>query len=309
MGSGSWSPTDWDTYASTKAYASTATTTKDIYKSRGMDASLDPKGVEFRESCDSVDNPLSTPIIVGLDVTGSMHNVLDSMARKGLNTLATAIYDRKPVTNPHIMAMGIGDVEAHDKAPLQVTQFEADIRIADQLTKIWLEGCGGGNNHESYLLPWYFAAQHTKIDSFTKRNKKGYLFTIGDEQPQMILKASDVEIVLGYAPQSDLTAEDLLAKVSQHYEVFHLMVAEGNHMRRYRDRVISEWSGLLGQRALLLEDHTKLAEVIVSAIQVVEGESVDSIAASWDGSTGLVVRTAITGLMSAPDSTSGVVRL
>lgn len=61
--------------------------------------------------------------------------------------------------------------------------FEADIRIARQLEKLWLEKGGGGNCCESYTLPWYFAALHTAIDWFEKRGQKGYLFTVGDELP------------------------------------------------------------------------------------------------------------------------------
>jgi hypothetical protein len=308
MGSGSFTPADWDAYSTSRSYGSPTTTTKDIFVQNKLHPDLDPKGVKFRESCDSDDNPLSTGLIIGLDVTGSMHNVLDVMARNGLNTLCTEIYDRKPITNPHIMGMGIGDVEAGDKAPLQTTQFEADIRILDQLTKIWLEGGGGGNYHESYMLPWYFAAFHTKIDCFLKRKKKGYLFTIGDEEPQTLLRASHIEEVLGYRPQSDLTAEDLLAKVSQQYEVFHVMVAEGSNMRSYRDTIITKWRDLLSQRALILEDHTKLAEVIVSAIQVVEGTEKDKIVNSWDGTTGVVVMKAIEGLTTLNPSLEGVVR-
>lgn len=308
MGSGRWDDDAWKSYSTSKGYAAPTTKTEDIFVSSGLHADLDPKGVLIRESCDSIDNPLSTPVIVGLDVTGSMGMVLDAMARTGLNILCTEIYNRKPVTDPHIMAMGIGDVEMGDKAPLQVTQFEADIRIADQLTKIWLEQCGGGNNHESYLLPWYFAAFHTKTDSHLKRSKKGYLFTVGDEFPQTLLRANDIEKVLGYKPQGDLTAEDLLEKVSQMYEVFHLMVAEGNCMRRHKAEVIEAWTKLLGQHAILLEDHAKMGEVIVSTIQVIEGTDKDLVAKSWDGTTGLVVMKAIEGLVTTNSGTEGLVR-
>ena len=78
------------------------------------------------------------------------------------------------------MAMAIGDAEC-DRAPLQVTQFEADIRLADQLRELWIEGGGGGNRGESYHLPWAFAAMRTSTDCFERRGRKGYLFTIGDE--------------------------------------------------------------------------------------------------------------------------------
>ena len=41
----------------------------------------------------------------------------------------------------------------------------------------------------------YFAAMHTKIDSFIKRGKKGYLFTIGDEPVPGDLTKEQIEII------------------------------------------------------------------------------------------------------------------
>lgn len=295
MGGGRFTSADWGTYASTKV---TGKTRAEIFTSAGIDPSLDPKGVTVRESRDSVDNPESNAIIVGIDETGSMGSIAESMIRKGCATLVTEIYDRKPVSDPHVMFMGIGDVK-YDKAPLQVTQFEADIRIADQLTKIYLEGGGGGNSSESYTFPWFFAAMHTSIDCFEKRGKKGYLFTAGDEEVPAVLRADEIEKFLGYKPETDFTAADLLTLVSRQYEVYHLMVEEGNHYRSHGDRVRKSWGDLLGQRAIPLADHTKMSEVIVSIIQAVEGESKDAILKSWDGSTGLVVAKAINDLTPA----------
>lgn len=306
MGSGTWSAKDWDNY-STRHVASKATV-KDIYTARSIDNLLDPKGVKLRESCDSPDNPNSTPLIVGLDVTGSMGMLLDSMARVGLKTLAEEVYARRPIADPHIMFMGIGDVYCDD-APLQVTQFEADIRIGEQLTKLYLEQGGGGNNHESYTFPWYFAAMHTRIDCFEKRNKKGYLFTVGDEEPNPELLAEHVEKFLGYRPQRDYTAMELLDMVSRNYEVFHLIVEEGSHCRHSKDRVVREWSKLLGQRAILLSDHTKMGEVIVSTLQVIEGADKKDVISSWDGSTSLVVSRAVADLTATGKNSGGLVRL
>ena len=293
MGSGRWSSSDWSTYATT--HVDNAKTVDDIYTSRKMNKDLDPKGVEFRESCDSADNPNSTPVIVALDVTGSMSAVLDVMARTGLSTLAEEIYDRKPVTDPHIMMMGVGDVEC-DHAPLQITQFEADIRIAEQLAQIYLEKGGGGNDHESYILPWYFAAKHTKIDSFSKRGKKGILFTVGDECPTPYLTADAIEEFLGERPQFDqITAEQLLTMVSRQWEVFHLIVEETSFCRTNHDEVVGQWTNLLGQRAIKLSDHTKMGEVIISTLQVLAGEDVSKVIKSWDGKTSIVVRDAVSG--------------
>lgn len=303
MGGGSWTSSSWTSYASTKVAGKT---TKEIFSKTSLDIELDPKGVGVRESRDSDDNPESTALIMGVDVTGSMGMLSEAMIRTGCNTLATEIYDRKPVTNPHIMFMGIGDVK-FDRAPLQVTQFEADIRIAEQLEKMYLEGGGGGNNSESYTLPWYFAAFHTAIDCFEKRGKKGYLFTAGDEEVPPVLKADEVERVLGYKPEKDFTAEELFTMVSRNYHVYHLMVEQGSHMRSRPDEVVASWTKLIGQRAIRLSDHTKMAEVIVSIIQAVEGESVDTIVKSWDGSTGLVVSKAIKDLTANGSAAGDVV--
>jgi hypothetical protein len=301
MGTGRFTDADWDRYTSAHTRGKSRSA---VFSSTSLDPSLNPHGISIRESRDSADNPNSHAIIVDVDVTGSMGFLADVMVRQGCHTLATEIYARKPVPDPHIMFMANGDVE-YDRAPLQVTQFEADIRIAEQLRKIWLEGGGGGNNYESYLFPWYFAAMHTSIDCFEKRGKKGYLFTAGDEEPQLALRASEIRDVLGTTPQGDLTAQDLLTIVSRHYHVFHLMVEEGSHFRSAGDRVVRKWTDLLGQRAIRLADHTKMAEVIVSTIQVNEGADRDEVVASWNGDTSLAVKTAISALAVSGDAAAG----
>src|SRR5687767_31569 len=139
MGSGSFDPGAYRAYTKTTSGKST----DEIYSSRSIHANLNPKGVKVRESRDSADNPQSTPIIVAIDVTGSMGIIADVLAREGLGTLFKEILDRKPITDPHLMFMAVGDANC-DSAPLQVSQFEADNRIVEQLTQIFLEHGGGG---------------------------------------------------------------------------------------------------------------------------------------------------------------------
>ena len=303
MGSSSWSPKDWASYSTATASKSTA----DIFNRKGIDGDLNPKGITVRESRDSSAHPQSHAIIVALDVTGSMGMLAETLVRKGVGTLVEEIIARKPVTDPHLMIMGVGDAE-YDDAPLQVTQFQTDILIAKQLENIYIEHGGGGNNHESYTLPWYFAAEHTVIDCYEKRKRRGYLFTVGDEELPSKLKAAHVLEFLGDGQRDDMDTRDLLALVSQRYEVFHLVVTEGSYARSHLDRVMSSWTAVLGQRVLPLRDHTKLAEVIVSAIEVNEGRAVDAVAKSWDGDTSVVVRDALTSLTPRATPTTGVMR-
>lgn len=291
MGSARWDPTHWRSYSAGTAGKSRA----HIFRSRTMAPEFDPARITLRESRDSTPNPDSTAIIAALDVTGSMGMLAETLARQGLGTLFSEVLDRKPVPDPHVMAMAVGDA-VYDQAPLQVSQFEADIRIAEQLSRLYLEGGGGGNRCESYNLPWYFAAMKTSIDCFEKRGMKGYLFTIGDEEPPEVLRAAHIRDVLGDAAQGDLSSADVLAMAERLYHVFHVVVEEGHYASHCLDEVMSKWTDLLGQRVLRLSDHSKLAEVIVSAIQVNEGADADSVSHSWSGATSLVVSNAIGGL-------------
>ena len=306
MGSGKF-----DSFSSTHAYAAfTASTvgkgTDEVYASRAMHDSLNPKRVRVRESRDSVDNPQSTPIIVGLDVTGSMGILADNIARTGLGVLFNSILERKPITDPHLMFMGIGDANC-DRAPLQVSQFEADARIIEQLASLYLEHGGGGNNFESYNLPWYFAAFHTEHDSIEKRGKRGYLFTVGDEQAPEPLTKEQIKHFIGDDVEANLTTKDLLELAQRKYDVFHVVIKEGSHARAFLPAVERTWRELLGQHVILLDDHSKLAETIVSAIEVTEGREAAESAARW-GAGGAIVHEAIkslpkgkpTGLLEAP---------
>lgn len=299
MGSGHWSPDAWTATATANASKSTDrifTTSHAKVAASGISPKLSPLNVAMRESRDSPDNPTSNAIVVALDVTGSMGMIADTLAREGLGVLFSEILDRKPVTDPHLMFMAVGDA-FHDNWPFQVSQFEADNRIVEQLQDIYLEKGGGGNSFESYNLPWYFAAMHTSIDCFEKRGKKGYLFTIGDEEAPKDLTVAQLKTIFGDDAQT-LTNRELLASVEKMYHVFHIVVEQGNHCRYALEQVLSSWRDLIGQRVIRLSDYTKLSEVIVSAIQLVEGEEADRISASWKKpGTSVVVAHALDGLL------------
>jgi hypothetical protein len=124
MGYSTWSDSDYTAYAANTSYRTLSRA--EVFKSRGMVDSLDPAKFVIRESRDSAQNPKSTPVIFGLDVTGSMGAYCEAIAKTQLPDLMTDIHNRKVVTDPHIMFMGIGDVDAYDRAPVQVSQFKCD---------------------------------------------------------------------------------------------------------------------------------------------------------------------------------------
>lgn len=305
MGNGRWDAGDWAGYA--KAHVSGKSAAA-VFTSRGMKDAYDPAKIGFRESRDSADNPLSTPIILASDVTGSMGMVAHNLMRDGLNTIATEIYDRKPITDPHIMVMAVGDAYM-DSAPIQMTQFEADIRLADQVRELYVEGGGGGNGGETYTMAWLAAALKVRADAFEKRKRKGYLFTIGDEPMVDIIRKDQITRFLGVEASGDVPASEALRMASRDWEVFHIVLANEGHCRYQLDEVLRNWRAVLPERTIRLEDVSKLAETVVSLVQVNEGANAASVASSWDGSTGLVVRNALADLTAGGRAAAGVRRL
>lgn len=283
MGSGTFDPGKYRAYASTTV----GKTTDQVFTARAIKDTLNPKGVKVRESRDSVDSPAATPIIVATDVTGSMGELAGIIARKGLGVLFESILDRKPVTNPHLMFMAIGDVNC-DRAPLQVSQFEADNRIVEQLADTYIEGGGGGNGWESYELPWYFAAFHTVHDSLIKRGKRGYMFTVGDEPIGPGLKQSQLVQFLDDGAERDYSTAECLEAAQRMYDCYHIIIKEG-YAGHSMPGVLATWQPLMGQHLIVLEDHTKLAETIVSAIEVAEGRDAHASTVGWGASAHVVL--------------------
>lgn len=304
MGNNRSKTIDWTDYIATTV--SKATNVHQIYTSRTMKKNLSPRNI-VREARDSDTNPISTPIIVGLDVTGSMSDVLESMAREGLVKLATEIYDRKPVQGPQVMCAGIGDAFCDD-APLQVTQFECDITLLDQLRDIYLEGGGGGNDSEGYILLWYFLAKHAHTDAWDKRRQKGYVFTVGDDGPTPKIIVAQAEKIFGDHIESDLSFDQVYKMVSEKYHVFHITVEHqggGNDFKHYH----SKWQEQLGERAIYLTDYRNMGELITSVVQTIAGEDFNKIVQSWNGQTGLVIQQALNVLAHYQRASGGLVHL
>ena len=293
MGGGAWTANSWAAYSAQNVVGRSSA---QIYKQRTVDSRFDPHGIKIRESRDSDEHPDSTAIIIGLDVTGSMDDILEQVAKK-LNVLVREILDRKPVTDPQIMFNAIGDAVV-DRHPFQVTQFESDIRIAEQLTDLYFERGGGGNGFESYPLAWYFAANHTDIDCLNKRGKKGFLFTMGDDCYPKVLTKEQISRIFGDTVSENIDTAALLNQVNRKYEVFHLVLDREGGWHSGNSSRIEKWRDLMGERVIKVPDYTKVPEIIVSILETMGGKDVDDVAASWDGSTSLVVKTALSGLRS-----------
>ncbi|MCW3160721.1 hypothetical protein [Chryseobacterium oryctis] len=222
--------------------------------------SMNPKGISFREARDSSVHPNSFPVILGLDVTGSMGHIPHELIKEGLPKLMGGII-QEGVPDTALLFLGIGDHEC-DNYPLQVGQFESgDAELDMWLTRTYIESGGGGNTGESYLLAWYFAAFHTKTDAWEKRNQKGLLFTIGDEPCLKVLPASAIREIMDTGQQT-YTHTELLEAVKKRYDVYHISVL-------HSDQAIQAnkgWKDLLGQNCLSIEDYRDVPTVIKNVV-------------------------------------------
>ncbi|GIV97600.1 MAG: hypothetical protein KatS3mg057_2257 [Herpetosiphonaceae bacterium] len=237
---------------------------------------MNPYGVT-RESRDSDEHPESLAIAVVFDVTGSMGNVPRVLQTK-LGALMRVLIQKGYVEHPQILFGAVGDAHC-DAVPLQIGQFESGLEMDDDLGKIYLEGGGGGQIHESYELAIYFFAHHTSIDCYEKRGRKGYLFTIGDEKPYPTVRRQQILSLIGDGLEQDIPIEQAVAEVQKRYEYFHIIPTNTSHGKDAS--VQARWKELLGERVLLLDDETAVCETIALAIGLCEG-AIDDLGSGTD---------------------------
>lgn len=278
MGSGTFCLNSYESAPLTRS-ARSSKSAREVFRSTTVDSRFDPQKITVRESCISEEHPSPTAIILGMDDTGSMGFVSQALVAQGLGKLITGLHEGG-VTDPHIMLQFVGDVR-YDEAPLQATQFESDLRILEQLSCLWLESRGGGNNFESYNLPWYFALNKTKLESFEKLGKKGYIFTVGDEDVPDDLTTSDITRAFGDTPQRGISNKELLEAVSKQYDVFHIIALEGSYPRGHESELRRHWGDLLGRRALFMSDHTQFSNIVLAAIRINSGEEPEDVINSF----------------------------
>ena len=268
MGMGSYSTEDRDERATTLGYTTKAPS--EIFTQRTLSSAMNPHGVMLRESRDSDEHPNTVSIILALDVTGSMGSIPHFLVKEGLPNIMGNIIQRG-IKDPQLLFLGIGDHEC-DRSPLQVGQFESSDALLDKwLTDVYLEGGGGGNAGESYLLAWYFAGLHTVIDSFEKRRQKGFLFTIGDEPTLPEIPAESLEKIMGKGQHKNYSAAVLLDKAREKYHVYHLHIKETSQGSEQRTQ--DGWKQLMGDNLILVDRHAEIAKIIPDIIAKVTADS------------------------------------
>ena len=185
---------DRDVYSSSSARAWSGNfgsdASKKAFRSTTLDEFMFPYGRMLKANC-------KVPILVMLDVTGS--NI----------DFARIVYDKMPMfygqieqqnylDDFEIAVCAVGDAYT-DKYPLQIPEFGAGIEIDSWLTKLVLEGGGGGQKRESYELAAYYLAKHFEF----REDAEPIVFFIADESPYSQVSDSQVRKYVDDEPVED----------------------------------------------------------------------------------------------------------
>ena len=266
MGYGYWTRSSFENYSAGKGRTVTASghldsslTDQQIFTQRSLHPRLDPRKV-LRECCDSADHPITVPVILALDVTGSMGAASAEVAKK-MNEVMTRLYG--VIRDVEFLIMGIGDL-SYDRAPIQISQFESDIRIAEQLDLVYMEHGGGGNAFESYTAAWYMGQYHTNLDCW-KRGRKGLIITMGDEPMNPYLPRAPLERATGDRLPGDVETKELYGLVKEKYELWHLHVSHRQY-DRYLEAAGRTFGSVLPEGHVLTVGLDDIADKLVKII-------------------------------------------
>ncbi|BCM93927.1 hypothetical protein IAD21_05822 [Abditibacteriota bacterium] len=286
MGSGYFDASASATRAKVRAATGATAFTHDAAARAGtaplLHPTLDVTKKSRRESRDVPGKQPATPIMVWLDVTGSMSQI-PGLLIQDLSKLMKLVIDGKIVTDPQICFSAVGDATS-DQVPIQVGEFEADDALAEShLSNIYLEGAGGGQSKESYELALWFAGNQVDTDAFEKRQEKGYLFIIGDEAPYKTVRRDLVKQYLGVSIDEDVSLKDAVAQASEKFHVFIIRPGGTGH---YDSQDIQKaWAAVLpAERVIKQENWQDIAPLIAGTISVMSGESIDDTAVAMKAS-------------------------
>ncbi len=126
MGAGYYS---YDTAQMRRSIKYEKASMEEIFTQTTMDAKMNPKGA-IRECCETEEHPDTLPIIIGLDVTGSMGHVPAHLIKNDFPEVMKKILD-EGVPCPQLCFVAYGD-HLCDDFPLQIGQFEASDELMEK---------------------------------------------------------------------------------------------------------------------------------------------------------------------------------
>lgn len=284
MGSGSFSVKSYASYNASVGNSYNHTTGRldtQEFRARYMDDTLNPTKFKVRECVNSEEHPNTIPVILALDVTGSMGSACRETAST-LGIIVSNLYNK--IKDVEFCIMGIGDL-AYDRAPIQMSQFESDVRIAESIDKIYMEHGGGGNGYESYTAAWYMGLKRTKLDAFDKQGRKGIIITMGDEPLNPYLPKSGLNQAISGTEETDIETKSLYKEASKKFDIFHIAVdSPSDSYSYYQNNIKETFEPILGNRFKVSTIDTlaqTIENCILESVNSLSSESTTGNGISW----------------------------
>ncbi len=244
---------------------------------------LNSAGKNVREAFDLPEHPNSVPVAVIFDTTGSMRS-LPELFVKQLPKLMELIRSKGYLSDPQLLFGAVNDATTYPIAALEVGQFESGNQMDDVITNILLQGGGGNGVTESYELVFYYMARHTDLDSVKKRNKKGYLFIIGDEIPYSSVNVQEVKEWIGDDLQANIPTPEIVAELKQKFDVYWLFpTGAANSDNQSAQKTLQD---LFGQNFLRLKKPEEICLTIAATIAISEGRDPRTVASDLKAAEG-----------------------
>ena len=210
--------------------------------------------VQLTDPKKHISTQTKTPLIVAVDVTGSMQ------------TWPAEIFDRLPLLYQtlsqykpelEISFAAIGDTKS-DRWPLQVTKFSKGFDLEEQLKAIYGEG-GGGDIPESYGVFASWALNHVEIP---KLDERPFMIVFGDAPMHPKIFGGEAKQVLGDDIQ-DADSVTTWINVTRTWNVFFLRRPGG----KKGDATDQQWIAALGdQQVVHMEDEGRAVDYAMGLI-------------------------------------------
>lgn len=171
------------------------------------------------------------PIVWEMDLTLSRGKDITTMFDKLPLLMGKIVMENYvPGHVPQVSISGVGDVR-YDRFPVQISDFESDLRIDRNMKAIEIEEGGGGNGVESYATTTYGYARHSFLDA-SARGKKGYMFILGDEGFYPVVTKEEIKRIYGIEEKKDIPAAQIFQEAQEKYHVFFIYVLKSWEKRK-----------------------------------------------------------------------------
>lgn len=204
----------------------------------------------------------STPLVVAVDVTGSMARWPAEIFDR-LPLLYNTLSQYRP--DLEVCFAAIGDAYC-DRWPLQATQFAQGFALETQLKALYGEG-GGGDEPESYELFAWWMAHHVTLrpDSAgvaSDPDEKPFLIVFGDAPMHPRVKPAQVRAVCGDRIQQEEDGVAVWRSLSERWNTWFLRRAG-----RAGDHVDEQWSRAVGaQHIVHIDDEQRAVDYALGLV-------------------------------------------